>query len=251
MSQQTHLETENRESQFSRISSIILMIAILVVAGGVSAITAMRFAIRGKEVTVPELIGKTEEEARKLLEANNLLFRVSDKQFSADVPPGRVSLQDPQAGTKLKTSRTVKVLLSLGDRKYAVPNLVGSSLRAAKLTLEQRQFILGNTTATHTTSGEPSTIQQQSPQPGTQEGTDPTVNILVSLGPMEESYVMPDFIGRPAELVASRARGEGFHVAKLNYRTYSGVEPGVVIQQKPQAGNRISKDDVISLEVSQ
>src|SRR5688572_6561896 len=146
MSQETHFETEKKESQFSRISSIILMIAILVVAGGVSAITAMRFAIRGKEVTVPELIGKTEEEARKLLEANNLLFRVSDKQFSADVPPSRVSLQDPQAGTKLKTSRTVKVLLSLGDRKYAVPNLVGSSLRAAKLTLEQRQFILGNTT---------------------------------------------------------------------------------------------------------
>ncbi len=37
----------------------------------------------------------------------------------------------------------------------------------------------------------------------------------------------------------------------MNYRKYPGLEPGVVIQQKPQAGYRISKTDVILLDVSQ
>ena len=34
-----------------------------------SALTAMRFAIRGREVTIPDLVGKTEAEAKKLLQA--------------------------------------------------------------------------------------------------------------------------------------------------------------------------------------
>ena len=62
---------------------------------------------------------------------------------------------------------------------------------------------------------------------------------------------MPDLIGQPAELVASRARVEGFRIGKMNFHKYPGVEPGVVIQQKPQAGYRLSKTDTILLDVSQ
>jgi beta-lactam-binding protein with PASTA domain len=51
--------------------------------------------------------------------------------------------------------------------------------------------------------------------------------------------------------VASRARNEGFHIGKMNYVKYPGVEAGVVIQQKPQAGYRLSKSDIILLDVSQ
>src|SRR5689334_11701305 len=138
-------ETENRqsdkeESQFSRLSSIALMIAILMVAGILSALTAMRFAIRGREVAVPELQGKTEDQARQILQDSGLLLRVSSKQFSAKIPEGQVLDQNPPKGTRLKTNRSVKVLLSLGDRKYAVPNLVGTSLRTAQLALGQRRL---------------------------------------------------------------------------------------------------------------
>ncbi|PYS32603.1 MAG: hypothetical protein DMG14_34090 [Acidobacteria bacterium] len=77
------------------------------------------------------------------------------------------------------------------------------------------------------------------------------MNILISLGPPAEYFIMPDVIGKPAELVASRARNEGFRIGKMNFRKYPGVEPGVVIQQKPQAGYRLSKSDIILLDVSQ
>jgi beta-lactam-binding protein with PASTA domain len=141
--------------------------------------------------------------------------------------------------------------VSAGARKYAVPNLVGSTVRAAQLTLAQRNFTLGNTTMTRTVSGEPLTIQQQDPQPGSLEGADPTVNILVSLGRFEESYVMPDMVGRRLEQVAPRIRSEGFQLGRLSYRQSSGVEPGVVVQQQPQAGHRVTKSETILLEVSQ
>jgi beta-lactam-binding protein with PASTA domain len=229
-----------------------LMIAILVVAAGMSAITAMKLAIHGTESEVPALMGKTEDEARKILEDSKLLLRVSSsKRYSQSVPAGRIVDQIPAAGTKLKAQRSVKVLISLGDRKYAVPNLVGSSLRAARLTLGQRNFTLGNTTVTRMASGDAQTVQQQFPQPGSQEGADPTVNVLLSGGPIEEFFVMPDLVGKPFELIAGRARTEGFQLGKPTYHKYSGVGAGVVTQQRPQAGHRLSKNETILLEVSQ
>jgi len=240
-----------RHGRISRWSSMVLMVAILMVASLVSALTAMRFAIRGREVEVPMLAGKTKDEAEQILRGRGLKLKVSSSRFSSTVAEGRVLEQIPPNGTRLKADRTVKVLLSLGAQRFAVPNLVGASLRAAQLTLAQRRFSLGNTLYTHTPDGDPSTVVYQSPKPGTQEGTDPSVNILISLGPPAQYFIMPDLIGKPAELVAAHARTEGFHLGKLNYRKYPGVEPGVVIQQKPQAGYRLTKSDVILLDVSQ
>jgi eukaryotic-like serine/threonine-protein kinase len=239
------------QSQFSRWSSIILMVAILAVAGVVSALTAMRFAIRGREVEVPEVTKKTKEEAEEILKRRGLKLKVSSSRFSSDVAEGRVLEQIPPSRTRLKLDRTVRVLVSLGPRRYAVPSLVGTSVRAAQLTLAQRQLSLGNTLYAHTPQGDASSVVYQSPKPGTQEGADPTVNILISLGPPAQYFIMPDLIGKPAELVASRARNEGFRIGKIDYRKYPGVESGVVIQQKPQAGYRLGKSDLILLEVSQ
>jgi serine/threonine-protein kinase len=240
-----------RESQFSRWSSITLMVAVLCVAGILSALTAMRFAIRGREVSVPSLVGKTEVQAAEVLGNSGLVLKVSSKRFSSDVPEGQVLDQIPPTGTRLKTSRTVKVLLSLGERRFPVPNLLGNSLRAAQLMLTQRRLTVGNTLFAHTPVGEPSTVAYQSPKPGTLEGSDPSVNILISLGPPSEYFIMPDLIGKPAEIVMARARNEGFRIGKVNYRNYPGVELGVVIQQKPQAGYRLPKSETILLDVSQ
>src|SRR3989449_6605818 len=238
-------------SRFSRWSGIVLMVAILGVAGIVSALTEMRFAIRGREVEVPPLAGKTADQAKDIITRNGLIFKVASSRFSSEVPEGQILAQIPPAGTRLKTNRTVRVLLSLGAQRFAVPNLVGTSLRAAQLTLAQRKLALGKTLYAHTSDGESSTVVYQTPIAGTQEGADPSVNILISLGPPAEYFIMPDLIGKSADLIASRARNEGFHLGKINYRKYPGVEPGVVIQQKPQAGNRLTKSDMILLDVSQ
>src|SRR5262245_10609398 len=145
-----------QQSQFSRWSSIVLMVAILAVAGFVSALTAMRFAIRGREVDVPQLTGKTKEEAEELLKNRGLKLKISTSRFSSKVAEGRVLEQNPASGTRLKVDRTVKVLVSLGAQRFAVPNLVGTSLRAAQLTVAQRNLVLANTLYTHTPEGDPS-----------------------------------------------------------------------------------------------
>src|SRR5204863_9920924 len=95
------LPRKTHESQFSRWSGIVLMIAILCVAGILSALTAMRFAIRGREVVVPSVVGKTEDQAAEILAGNSLHLKVSSKRFSSEIPEGHVLEQIPPRGTHL------------------------------------------------------------------------------------------------------------------------------------------------------
>jgi len=243
---------DGARDRVSRVTSVLLMAAILCVAAGMSAITAMRLAIQGREVAVPELVGKTEQEAAQALEKSGLALQVAPgKRFSEGTPAGRVVEQYPPAGTRLKTSRSVRVLLSAGDRRYAVPNLVGASRRAAQLTLSQRNFALGHVSMARTPAGEPFTVQQQFPLPGSLEGADPTVNVLVSAGAVEQHYVMPDLVGRRLDQVSARIRAEGFQMGKLSFQKYTAVRPGIVTLQRPQAGRRLTRNELIALEVSQ
>src|ERR1051325_3525409 len=84
-----------RVSRLSQWSSITLMVAILAVAGVVSALTAMRFAIRGREVDVPALTGKTKDEAEQVLKARGLKMKVSSSRFSSDIAEGKILEQNP------------------------------------------------------------------------------------------------------------------------------------------------------------
>src|SRR5258708_29054473 len=101
------VEHVRTRSQFSRWSSMILMIAILAVAGFVSALTAMRFAIRGREVDIPLLTGKTPEQAKQILDGLHLKLKVSSSLFSSQVAEGKVLKQIPPSGTRIKIDRKV------------------------------------------------------------------------------------------------------------------------------------------------
>ncbi|MDP9147622.1 MAG: hypothetical protein M3N22_08165, partial [Acidobacteriota bacterium] len=52
------------------LSRIALLVFILASAAFLSAITAMRIAIHGREVTMPNLVGKNVSEANQLLRSN-------------------------------------------------------------------------------------------------------------------------------------------------------------------------------------
>src|SRR5260370_26370271 len=82
-------------SRFSGWSGIVLRVAILGVAGIVSALTAMRFAIRGREVEVPPLAGKTADQAKDILGHNGLVLKVASSRFSSEVPEGHILDQIP------------------------------------------------------------------------------------------------------------------------------------------------------------
>src|ERR1700685_4248800 len=111
-----------------------LLIFILTSAAFLSAITAMRIAIHGRETTMPNLVGKTVSEASGMLRSRGLVLRVADRVYS-DVPINVVVRQTPSAGLLMKVSQQAHVVLSLGQRQLEIPLLEGNSLRASRIEL--------------------------------------------------------------------------------------------------------------------
>jgi len=238
------------EGRWARLPGAGWMVLVLIVAGLLSSLSAMRVVFRGREVEVPALSGLTAAEAARALADNGLELKLSSRRFSETVQKDRIMDQIPAPGTRLKVERSVKVLVSLGERRFSVPDVEGASLRATQLMLTERGLSVGNTLYSHTDGGEPSTVVYQSPQAGDVGASDPAVNVLVSLGSADRYYVMPDLKGRPEAEAIELVRGAGFRLGEIIYAADAGVRRGTVVQQQPPAGYRVAKTDIILLEVS-
>lgn len=83
------------------VSRMSLLVFILASAAFLSAITAMRVAIHGREVKMPNLVGKNVTEASHLLRSGGLVLRVADRVYS-DLPTNVVVRQTPTPGLLMK-----------------------------------------------------------------------------------------------------------------------------------------------------
>ncbi len=251
MTESTKNESNLRAGFRTHAPALLLMTLVLVVAGLLSALTAMRIAVRGYEIEVPDLIGRTHAESAGIIASTGLDLELEGHRFSSDVPEGLILDQTPPAGMRLKPDRTVKVLLSLGPRQFAVPEVEGLSLRATQLMLTQRGLSLGNTLFAHTEAGEAASVVYQAPPAGDSAASDPAVNVLVSLGPIDQYFVMPDLAGLRSDGIIRQIRDEGFRLGEVTLTSHPDVERGRIVGQSPPPGYRVSRNDIILLDVSQ
>jgi serine/threonine-protein kinase len=229
------------------VKSGLLMLALLLTAF-VSGLATMRQVLTSEEVIVPSLLEKRIPEARALLEHRGLLLRVEGKKNDPKVPPEHIAAQEPPGGSTLKTHRSVRVWMSLGQRRVPLPAVEGQSLRTAQVALAESGIAVERVVKVPDPSAE-GTILAQRPAPG-DAGQGEGLSLLVSDGPGGGDYLMPDLIGRHAEECLDSLKAAGLKVAEVRYRTYPGVAQGIVLRQFPAAGHRVSPHSSVSLDVS-
>jgi beta-lactam-binding protein with PASTA domain len=224
-----------------------LLVFILAAAAFLSAITAMRIAIHGREVNMPNLVGKNVSEANNLLRSRGLVLRVADRLYS-ELPINVVVRQSPPPGMLMKVSQQAHVVLSLGQRQLQIPLLEGNSLRASRIELLRAGLQIGEVSGI-TTSDEPAdSVILQTPRPGGGAAT-PRVDVLVSDGPREVAYVMPHLVGMSDNDAQHRLDVAGLR-RKVNYVAAPQWPHGAVIDQTPLAGRRITSSVTIELTVA-
>ena len=111
-----------------------LLVFILAAAAFLSAVTTMRFAIQGREVTMPNLVGKSSADAMAIVQGRGLQLKVVDRVYG-DLPANAVVRQSPPEGERMKVAQNAHVVLSLGQRQLQIPLLEGNSLRASRIEL--------------------------------------------------------------------------------------------------------------------
>jgi serine/threonine-protein kinase len=224
-----------------------LLIFILTSAAFLSAITAMRIAIHGRETTMPNLVGKNVAEANGMLRSRGLVLRVADRVYS-DAPINVVVRQTPGAGLLMKVSQQAHVVLSLGQRQLEVPLLEGNSLRASRIELLRAGLQVGEVSEVTMPDEPVDTVVLQTPRPGAGAAT-PRVDVLVSQGPRDVAYVMPHLVGLNEIDAQRRLDVAGLH-RKVNYVTAPQWPHASVVDQSPLAGARVSASATIELTVA-
>jgi beta-lactam-binding protein with PASTA domain len=237
----------NFRHRLEELGRMALLIFILASAAFLSAITAMRIAIHGREVTMPNLTGKSVAEATSLLRSHGLVLKVADRVYS-ELPVNVVVRQTPPAGLLMKESQQAHVVLSLGQRQLRIPLLEGNSLRASRIELLRAGLQVGEVTAISMTEKPADEVLLQTPRPGAGAAS-PRVDVLVSNGPRESAYVMPHFVGMSESDAQRRLDAAGLR-RKVNYVTAPQWPHATVIDQSPLAGARLPAASTIELTVA-
>jgi|SRR5215469_11501466 len=227
-----------------------LMLFVLASIAFLSALTAMRFAIQGREVAMPDVTGKKTIEAQQLLQGRGVGMRVEDRIYNA-LPADSVVRQSPPAGMRVKIGQFAHVVVSLGPQKATIPQLQDRSLRTARIELLRSGMQAGEISSLYMPGWSEATVVEQVPKPGSTDATSPHVDLLVALGPRPAAYVMPDLVGINLNDAFTRLHGTGLRVAKFTQVPSTGAAHGIVVSQTPPRGSRVDSNSSIELQVAE
>lgn len=241
-----------------RVLTFILRLLVLVIVFMVSALVAMRFAIHGRQVAVPKVVGLTSIQAQKWLESKGLLMDDSDRFYSADVAEGRIMSQVPSAGEQVRSGWRVRVAESMGPQRVVIPDLVGQSERAAEINIRRRGLEMGTAAVATINGAMADEIAAQSPPANATNVSSPKLSILVASPEDRKSFVMPDLRGRNEDDVINAIVAAGLKVGSISTRDnatsnasdFGGNSSRRVARTVPAAGQRIYEGQSVNLEVT-
>ncbi|XXZ50234.1 Stk1 family PASTA domain-containing Ser/Thr kinase [Streptomyces cavourensis] len=228
----------------SNLSTILLVVAGILVLIGAILIGKAVFSDSGTntQISVPNLVGSTVEEAEQLAERSEIVLKVGGEEPCEQQEKGKVCSQDPKDGTMEKNG-TVTVMVSSGAPKVEVPDVLEKSEDGARKALEDKGFSV-NVTAVESDKTE-GTVIEQKPKGGSEAEDGSEVTITVA---KKETLDLPDMRTRTFAAAEQQLRGIGF--TNISRTDVDSEEPkDTVIEQTPQPGKH-AKDAQIVLKVS-
>ncbi|HRI30504.1 MAG TPA: PASTA domain-containing protein [Candidatus Kapabacteria bacterium] len=203
----------------------------------------------GKEVTVPSLIGKDIQKGSALLSELGLQIQEVKEVFSGQAPAGIILNQNPLPNSVVREGRRLYITVSKGMEGDAMPNLVGKSLREARILLMQQGLELGVVHYEFSELVQQDRIMAQSVQYGAKISSGEQVSLTISKG--QEAYPVPSLIGKTIAEAEETIVAAGFVLggkAREHNETYLS---GIVIAQDPAGGTMSPKETPINLTVSE
>ena len=201
-----------------------------------------------KTTRVPNVVGKSEAEAEKLIQEANLIVH-HDSDYSSDVEEGNVISSDPKAGTEVEEGTEVTIVISLGAEQATVPDLRNKTASAAESALADAG-LSGSPSEEYSDSVPEGQVISQSIDPGQKVDKGTTVSYVVSRGP-ETKYVNVPGLGGYTEADArSRLENAGLTVGNVSYAYSNTVGEGYVIDQTASPGSSVEEGTSVGFTVS-
>jgi beta-lactam-binding protein with PASTA domain/tRNA A-37 threonylcarbamoyl transferase component Bud32 len=199
----------------------------------------------GGQVEVPNVIGKTVDEATALLRQDGLEPKTQFEENEADV--NLVFDQDPQSGSKVDKGKEVVIKVSKGAGAVKVPDVEGETREDAQRILEEAGQFKVRVTEEPNSSVDPGTVFDQNPRAGDSIPKGSDVEIVVSSG--KEKVTVPDVRGQDAASAANELGQAGLKTTQQKEAS-SSVDEGKVIRTSPAGGSQADRGSTVTMTVS-
>ncbi|WP_315793134.1 Stk1 family PASTA domain-containing Ser/Thr kinase [Paenibacillus sp. BIC5C1] len=233
--------------------ALLISLTVLILIAMVGVVWYVKGMLVVPDVTVPNVIGQTEEKARQMLQDKGLV--VSDnviREYKENVEPGIVFDQTRNEGDVVKEGSEVQLSVGAEKELLKMPDLKDKSYDEAVkqltgLGIKEDQIQRKDEYSNDKSAG---TVLSQTP--GVNEEYDPAeVQIVLTVSKGSETIKMPDLKNRTRSEAESMLKSAGLILAQVQEESSYTVDEGKVTQQWPvEAGAEVNPGDKITIFIS-
>jgi serine/threonine-protein kinase len=227
--------------------ALLLLLAFVALAAG----AYFMVLAQPPSVSVPNVVGQSQEAAESAITAARLKPVIDAEELSDTVPVGAVIRQNPEGGTRIKEDGTVRLVISGGSNRVAVPELTNqtasyaeSKLRELGLNAERQPDVFSETVPE-------GSIIDQDPKAGAQVQKGSTVKFVVSRGPQPVKEVgVPNLVGLNVTDAQARLEQAKLIIGVVTEQSSTTIPKGQVISQNPGSGDKVEEGSAVDVVIS-
>ena len=230
------------------LSTIIGLILLFIITIGVTI--GISNATRPKDVAIPNLVGKTVDEAKNILGENKLTYVEEESTYSTEYEAGQIISQTPPfvEGRKIKQKTEVKVVVSLGTEKTKVPKLKGLTKEEAEDAADDAKIKLEFVEEISKTV-EAGVIIKQDVDVDTEVNAGDTVKVYISIGTGIKQVVVSSVLYQEEATAKQNLEDLGLKVT-VEYGEDKTRGNGVVLKQSITSGEKVDEGTAITITVN-
>ncbi len=207
-----------------------------------------RLVLDTKKVVIPNLVGKTEAEARQLAQESKVIIEIGESQASSEVEEGKIISQEPpfSEGEKIAEGTKIKIILSTGPETTKLPDFENKSIEDVRRDASRMGLVLEEVFENHNEIEEGKVISQDT-NPGVLVKSGDKIVVHVSKGVKKTTVpTVIDMDEGTAKATLSNAKLK----ANVTYTNDPTKQDGKVISQSIEQGEEVAEDTTIDLTVN-
>ena len=230
----------------SGIAGALLLVALVIGFFAINSLGLWPNANDKSDIIVPTLVGLTYADIKADTKYKDIQIVQRYTQYSATVPAGKIYMQSPVTGLKVKKNSVVSVDVSLGQQMVVVPDVRNTELSAAQNALNNMLLQFDTPINEYSDTVISGFVIRTDPVNGTSVPGTTIVKIYVSQGPQIVTYSVPDLSKSTKNTAQSIIEKAHFVVGTITEQNSDTVPAGALISQSPAAGSMLAANKIVS-----
>lgn len=200
-------------------------------------------------VRAANVVGQPVRQARLMLERQGFRVKMAGATSSSRVKAGRVAIEVPSGGTRLRAGDLIELTASSGPAKVSVPWVLYQDVQTAENAIKQARLVPVLSYA-HNPAPVNEVISQT---PGGTASVVPgsKVKLLVSSGPSRpRNATVPNVTGDSTSQAATALSQVGLTLASASYQYSTQAPQGVIIDQNPGPYGQVGTGGSVAVVLS-